>query len=419
MRKVRWRFIPFLIAAYFIAYIDRVNVGFAALTMNADIGLSYAAFGLGGSLFFIAYILFEVPSSIGQQRYGSRFWISRIMVTWGIVGCLMAMVSGPVSFYILRFLLGAAEAGFFPGVVFFLSRWFPSSHRARVIAAFMIAIPVSNMLGSPLSAALLGFDGVFGLKGWQWLFLVESIPAILLGLFALRVLCDEPVRAAWLTTAEREWLSNRLSTEKILSNSSSQFSWRALLDKRIFAFSVVYCGSSAASNALSLWQPQILGSFGLSTWETALYNMLPFAAATVCMLIWSRIADGSLSRNVATAVPLALTAAALFGTLVTTSLSVTLVLLGLALIGVYSLKGPFWSMVTEALPTPIVGAGLAAINSLAHIWTSVSVALVGLIRQQTGSFAVGLAPLAIVALIGCVIIMTAVPGKSRSTLVSS
>ncbi|MFD0933814.1 MFS transporter, partial [Methylobacterium trifolii] len=207
MRKVGVRLVPFLILCYFIAYVDRVNAGFAALTMNRDLGLSQAMFGIGGGLFFIAYVLFEVPSNIAMERFGARVWIARIMITWGMVGAAMAFVVGPYSFYLGRFLLGAAEAGFFPGVILYLTYWFPKLYRARIVATFMVAIPLSSFLGSPLSAALLQMDGIGGLHGWQWLFIMEAIPAVLLGLAALFMLPSRPAEAAWLNPAERAWLT--------------------------------------------------------------------------------------------------------------------------------------------------------------------------------------------------------------------
>ena len=209
MRRVGMRLIPFLIVCYFIAYVDRVNVGFAALTMNKDIGLSSAAFGLGAALFFVAYVICEVPSNLALERFGARPWIARIMISWGMVGTGSAFVTGPVSFSICRFLLGAAEAGFFPGVILYLTYWFPKAYRARIVAMFMVAIPLSSFFGSPLSAALLTLDGMAGLRGWQWLLILEAVPAILLGLATLVVLPSRPAEATFLTPEQKSWLQNR------------------------------------------------------------------------------------------------------------------------------------------------------------------------------------------------------------------
>jgi len=402
MRKVGWRLVPFLIACYFIAYIDRANIGFAALTMNADIGLSATAFGIGGSLFFIAYVLFEVPSNIAQDKFGPRLWIARIMITWGAAGLAMALITGPKGFYVLRFLLGAAEAGFFPGAVLYLSQWFPKAYRARIVATFMVAIPMSNFLGSPIAALLLSMDGIAGLAGWQWVFIMESIPAMLLGLFALVALRNRPTDAKWLTLEEQEWLTSTLAAEKAPGTEKHGSVWRTLTNGKVWALAVVYCGSSATSNALSIWQPQIIKSFGLSTWETGLLNMIPFGVAAAFMIFWGRLADKTGERVWSTAIPLALTSVSLFATMLTGSLVVTMCLLTLVLLGNYAIKGPFWALSTESLPPSMAAAGVAAINTIAHLGTGGATTLLGVIREQTGSFPLALVPLATLTMIGSI-----------------
>lgn len=414
MRKVSRRLMPFLILCYLIAYIDRTNIGFAALTMNADIGLSSAAFGLGGSLFFLAYVLFEVPSNLAQQRFGARRWIARIMISWGLVGLAMAFMAGPVSFYVLRFLLGAAEAGFFPGAVLFITQWFPRSYRASMVAFFMIAIPLSNVLGSPLAALLLSFDGMAGLPGWQWLFIVESIPAIGLGLIALTVLSDGPDQARWLSADERDWLKSKLSAERQDTPETHGSIMPMLRSPHVWLLTLIYCGSSATSNALSLWQPQIIKSFGLSIWEAALLNMIPFGIAAVFMLYWGRRADRSGERIWATALPLLLTSASLFATLLTGSLAITMIFLSLALLGNYAIKGPFWALSAETLPPSIAAAGLAAINALAHLGTGGAIFAVGKIHEMTSSFPLALIPLGLLTLLGAIVAIS----LSRASRVS-
>src|SRR5215203_6663362 len=272
MRKVGLRLIPFLILCYFIAYVDRVNVGFAALTMNKDLGLSAAAFGTGAALFFVAYVLFEVPSNLAMEKVGARLWIARIMITWGLVGIGMAFVVGPYSFYLGRFLLGAAEAGFFPCVILYLTYWFPAPYRARVVATFMVAIPISSFLGSPLSAMLLELEGTLGLHGWQWLFILEALPAVVLGLVALFMLPSRPSEAKWLSAEQSEWLTRRLEDEKTSRAAPVGHMplWKVLSNPTIWALALIYAGSSATINALSLWQPQILKSFGLTNLQTGL-----------------------------------------------------------------------------------------------------------------------------------------------------
>lgn len=411
MRKVAWRIVPFLIMCYFIAYIDRSNIGFAALTMNADVGLSATVFGIGGSLFFIAYVLFEVPSNVAMERFGARVWMARIMMSWGVVGIGMAFINGPAAFYVARFLLGAAEAGFFPGAVLYLSQWFPRSYRARIVATFMVAIPMSNFLGSPLSAFMLSLDGMAGLAGWQWLFIMESVPAILLGVFALALLKNKPAEARWLTQEQRDWLAGTLAAERAPGTDKHGSIWRTLTNGRVWALALIYCGSSATSNALSIWQPQILKSFGLSTWETGLLNMIPFGIAAVFMILWGRLADKTGERIWSTAAPLLLTSVSLLATLLTGSLVVTMVLLSLVLLGNYAIKGPFWALSTETLPPSMAAAGVAAINTIAHLGTGAATSLLGIIKESTGSFPVALIPLAVLTLAGSA--MTLLIGRSQ------
>lgn len=412
MRKVSRRLMPFLILCYLVAYIDRTNIGFAALTMNADLGISSAAFGLGGSLFFVAYVLFEVPSNLAQQRFGARRWIARIMISWGVVGMTMAFMNGTTMFYVLRFLLGAAEAGFFPGAVLFITQWFPRSQRASMVALFMIAIPMSNVLGSPLAALLLALDGLIGLAGWQWLFILESIPAILLGLVALAVLSDGPGEAPWLAEDERVWLTARLASERAPGASGHPAILQTLANAKVWLLAIIYCGSSATSNALSLWQPQIIKSFGVSIWEIAAFNTIPFAIAAAFMLYWGRRADRSGERIGATAIPLLVTTCAIFGTLLTSSLWVTMVLLTLVLVGNYAIKGPFWALSSETLPPSLTAGGLAAINAIAHLGTAVANAAVGAIHERTAAFAVALVPLGILTGLG--VLITLLIGRQRS-----
>ncbi|MDM0108162.1 MFS transporter [Variovorax sp. J22R24] len=407
MRRVALRILPFLMLCYFIAYVDRVNAGFAALQMNKDLGLSQAMFGLGGSLFFIAYILFEIPSNLALQKFGARLWIARIMVTWGVIGALAAFAVGPYSYYLGRFLLGAAEAGFFPGVILYLTYWFPKEYRGRIVATFMVAIPISSLLGSPISAALLGTDGWLGLRGWQWLFILEAIPAVVLGVMVFFILPNRPDNAKWLTGEQRDWLNARLESEKQEAKPVAHMSVMQILkNKYVLALAVVYAGSSATSNALSLWQPQILKSLGLTTMETGLMNGIPFAVASVIMVLWGRRADRSGERIWNTALPLALTSACLVATQLTAgSLAATMVLLTFVLVGTYSIKGPFWALSTEWLSAGSAAAGIAAINTLAHIGTSGATWMLGAIKDATGSYPLALLPLALLTGLGAAIVV--------------
>ncbi|MGH1572145.1 MFS transporter [Methylobacterium sp. P31] len=309
MGRVAWRILPFLMIAYFVAFIDRVNAGFAALQMNHEIGLSAAQFGLGGGLFYVSYVVCEVPSNLAMARFGARIWIARIMITWGLVSAAMAFVVGPYSFYVVRLLLGASEAGFFPGVILYLAYWFPRAYRGRIVAVFMVAIPISSFLGSPISAAILNTDGMLGLRGWQWLFLLEAAPAVLLGLLAFVLLPDEPGAARWLTPQQSAWLLERLAGERasVVRGETAPTRhlsvWQVMRNRDVLAASLIYAGASGASQCLSLWQPQIIKSFGLTNLETGLLNAVPFGIASVLMILWGRSSDRKQERVWHTALP--------------------------------------------------------------------------------------------------------------------
>ena len=301
LRKISWRIVPFIMLLYFISYIDRVNIGFASLTMNTDLGFSSAVFGFGAGIFFLGYFLFEVPSNVILEKVGARLWIARVMITWGIISAIFAFIKGETSFLILRFLLGVAEAGFFPGIILYLSYWFPVQRRAQVVSFFMAAAPISTVLGSPLSGALLGMDGIAGLKGWQpllgmdgiaglkgwqWMFLLEAIPAILLGFVVLFYLTDRPEQASWLADDEREWLVDTMNAEHAAKGAKAHHSiWQGLADMRVLALSLIYFGTSAGLYTLGIWAPQIIKQFGLSTMQVGLLNTIPPTAAIFAMIL--------------------------------------------------------------------------------------------------------------------------------------
>lgn len=412
IRKLSLRLLPFLIFCYFIAYIDRVNVGFAALTMNHDIGLTATAFGFGATLFFLAYVAFEIPSNMAMERFGARVWIARIMVTWGLIGFCSAFITGPISYGISRFLLGAAEAGFFPGVLLYLTFWFPKRYMARIIAIFMIAVPLSNFLGSPLSALLLKLDGLLGFRGWQALLMLEALPAIVLGLLCLIWLPNKPSDVKWLSADEKQWLSNTLtfesnqqSTLQEHESSPQKVNKLKLLfsNKYLWCLAIIYAGSSATSNILSLWMPQILKSFHLSTTQTGLLNMIPFGLAAIFMVIWAIRTDKSGDKSLNTAIPLFVTSLCLFLTIFTNSLALSLILFSLVLMANYAAKGPFWALVSERLPLTLVAVGIAAVNTLAHIGTGVMNLVMGMIKDYSGSFSLSLLPLCLLTLTGAIV----------------
>jgi ACS family tartrate transporter-like MFS transporter len=284
--------LPLIIVIYFVAYIDRTNVGFAALTMNKDLGLSAYVFGWGAGIFFLGYFLFEVPSNVILEKVGARVWIARIMITWGIVSGAMALVQGPVSFIVMRFLLGVAEAGFFPGMILYFTYWFPKAYRARVISALFIAVPGSNALAAVFSGAILDMDGILGLAGWQWMFIVEAVPAVLLAFVVLAMMTDRPALAAWLAPEEREWLETRLQDERRRIESAGHLSLaRALMDRRVLALSAIYLTIVTATYGITFFLPQIVKGIGLSNVMTGLVTAIPYTVGTIGMLLWGASSD--------------------------------------------------------------------------------------------------------------------------------
>jgi len=417
MRKVTWRLVPFLMVCYFFALLDRVNVGFAGLQMNRDLGFTPAVFGLGASLFFVSYFLVEVPSNLALQRYGARRWIARIMITWGLVSALMALVVGPYSFYGMRLLLGAAEAGFFPGVLLFLTYWFPSQYRARIVAIFMTSIPIASFLGSPMSALLLEMNGLGGLKGWQWLFILEGVPTVLLGIVCLFFLTDRPSQARWLSDAQRTWLNQRIEGEAAKRKAIGHLSLLQLARNKYFiVMAVVASGASAAGTSLSIWQPQLLKTFGLTTLQTGFVNSIPYGLATIAMILWGRHSDRTQERRWHTAMALLLIAGGLGAISFAPQMIVPIVfLLSLALIGAYSFKGPFWALTSSWLSASTVAAGLAGINAIANLVGGGMISLIGVIKEATGSFALSLLPLVALTTAGAICILVVSRSEARAT----
>jgi ACS family tartrate transporter-like MFS transporter len=406
MRQVTLRIVPFLMVCYFISFLDRVNLGFAALQMVKDLQLSPTVFGLGGGLFFVSYFVFEVPSNLLLEKYGARRWIARIMITWGVLAAAMALVTGPRSLYLVRLLLGAAEAGFFPGVILYLTYWFPAEYRARIIGAFMVAIPVSSFIGSPISAALLETDGWLGLRGWQWMFMLEAIPAVLLGIACLVVLRDRPADAAWLADEDLEWLLGKLKTESGRRTPVGALSvMHVLWNRHVLALSVVLAGSTAVSSGLQLWQPQIIKAYGLTNIQTGLLNSIPFALASVIMVWWGRRSDRSGERIWHAAVPLMLTAVSLASALAFDSLFAIIVILCAAVIGIYAGKGPVWAVSIEWLSASTAAAGLAQINAVSNLAGFGTTYVMGFIKDLTGSFSLALVPLVALSAVAAVLIV--------------
>lgn len=406
MRKSIWRIVPFLMICYFFAFIDRVNVGFAALQMNRDLGMTASAFGMGASIFFIAYFLFEVPSNILMEKTGARFWIARIMITWGLLSAGMALVVGPYSFYMMRFFLGAAEAGFFPGVILYLTYWFPARYRARIVAIFMIAVPVSSFIGSPLSGLLLGLDGHHSLKGWQWMFLLEGVPSVLLGVVCLFLMRDSPSKVNWLTDEEKEWLHAELAKERSTVKAVGHASvWQVLFNPYVLAGALIYGGSTGAAAGLAIWLPQILKSYGLTNLQTGLVNAIPFGVASIVMVLWGAHSDRTSERKWHTALPLMAIAASLSCIFLDPSLAVVVLIFTVAVSATSSVKGPFWALSTEWLSAKSAAVGIAQINAIGGLWSGLSTYLLGSIKESTGSYALGLAPMIFISALGSVLVL--------------
>ncbi len=417
LRRVSFRLLPFLMLAYLVCYIDRTNAGFAALQMNKDIGLSATVFGLGGGIFFIGYFLFEVPSNLALEKYGARIWICRIMISWGLVSAGMAAVAGPTSFVVVRFILGAAEAGFFPGVILYLTYWFPAEQRARIVGIFMVAIPVAGFIGSPISGALLGLDGVLGLRGWQWLFILEAAPAILLGFACLVWLTDRPEHAQWLTAEQRTWLTNRLDAERRQAKRVAHASvWRVVRNPTVLALAIVYAGGATASSGLALWQPQFIKSFGLSNTEVGWVNALPYIFSAVAMIWWGQRSDHHNERLWHTAVPLGLSGAALALCIPFTGLVPTIVLLCLCVVCTSVTRGPFWALASDFLSAPSAAAGIAMVNALGTSFGFICNALMGVTFDATHSYPLAMLPIVGFAALGTgTLLALGKPGRQPAT----
>jgi len=407
VKKVVWRILPFLIVCYLIAIIDRGNIGMASLQMNEDLGLSKAVFGFASSLFFLGYFLFEVPSNLAMQKIGAKIWISRIMVSWGIISVCTAFVESANTLYVLRFLLGAAEAGFFPGVILYLTYWIPGKYRARVIATFMVAIPAANFIGSPISGLILSLDGWLGMRGWHWLFILEGIPAVILGIAAFFLLSNRPTDASWLNQEQKAWLSTTIQAENEKKKAIGHISlWQLLRHKHIWVMALIYAGASAAGSTLSVWSPQLLKSFGLDNFTTGLVNAIPYGLASILMIVWGRSSDRSGERRWHTALTLFLIAGGLLSAFITNSLTGSVVILSLVLIGAYSMKGPFWALASGWMSSTTAAAGLAAIGAMANlIGGGLMVNVYGIINQATGSHTLAMMPLAILCGIGGIAVL--------------
>jgi ACS family tartrate transporter-like MFS transporter len=415
MRKVYWRILPFTGILYFICYLDRVNVGFAALTMRGDLGLTQAQFGLGaGTAFFIGYFILEVPSNVVLDKVGARLWIARIMISWGLLSAATAFIVGPWSFYLVRFFLGLAEAGFFPGIILFFTYWFPAVYRGRIVAGFMTALPLAIAFGAPVSTTILQLDGVLGLAGWKWLYLIEATPAILLGVFVLFYMTDRPEQATWLAPDERAWLAAELQRERRAVESVRKYSLlQSLYNPRIIALCTIYFGIAAASVGLVMFLAQIVKELGLSNLVTGYVSSIPYIAGTIGMIVWGYITDRMHERrmNCFTACLFATAGLVMAGMLLGSWWS--LVGLSIATIGFYGMKPAFWPMPSLFLTGSAAAAGIAWVNAVGNLAGTVTPFVVGWMKDATGSFAGGLYALAAFALMAAVVTLFALPNDRR------
>jgi ACS family tartrate transporter-like MFS transporter len=393
LRRVRRRLIPFAFLCYVVAYIDRVNVGFAARELQRDLGLSSAQYGIGAGLFFLGYCLFEIPSNLLLERVGARRWIARIMIGWGLVSAGTMFIHDATSFMAARVLLGIAEAGFFPGMVLYLTHWIPASDRARAGALFMMAAPVAVIVGAPLSEALLGLDGTLGLEGWQWLFLIEGLPAVILGLLTLEVLTDGPDQATWLTADERRWLSATMAADRSARESLGHTSIRdSFASPRVWLLCGVFFLNSIVNYGMFLWLPRLLGDVtGASGLTLSGITVVPFVASLAAMLLMGRHSDRTGERRLHVAACAAATAIGLFVAVISQQHVWSLVLgFTIAQMGLRSFAAVFWAIPPQILGGRAAAPGIALINSIGNFGGFVGPSLIGLLHGLTGSYTGGL-----------------------------
>ena len=414
--KCAWRLIPLMMLLYFINIIDRVNVGFAALTMNKDLGFGPEIYGFGAGAFFLGYALFQVPANAILERVGARRWIFCILLAWGALSAANASISGPHGFYAVRILLGLVEAGFFPGMILYMTYWFTQSYRARFVAFFMAANPLANIVGAPLSSLILGMNGILGLAGWQWLFLLEGMPAVLLAFVVLKFLPDRPNDAAWLSESEKRTIASELAKDDTAEHRDL---WAALRDPRVYALGIVYFGYSMSFYGVGLWLPQIVHGMGVSNLATGFVIAPAYVVAVIAMILWGRSSDRRNERVWHVALPaLMMMAAFLIGSVAQSNLVIFLAL-SLVLVGSMALQGPFWVLPSAFLGGAAAAGGIALINTMGTAAGGFAGPyILGLLRQATGGYAAGMAVLAVGPLLtaGIVLVLGRMAARQRLAL---
>ncbi|OWT67306.1 MULTISPECIES: MFS transporter [unclassified Achromobacter] len=406
IRKVFLRIMPYIILLYILCFINRVNVSFASLTMSEDLGFSASVYGFGAGIFFIGFFIFELPSNLLLQKFGARINIARIQLAWGLLSAGMAFVSSDTGFYWMRFLLGFAEAGFFPGIILYMTYWFPRAYRARVIGSFLLGIPLANIIGSPLSGLVLSMNGVLGMKGWQWLFLMEGLPTVILAFVTFRFLPDRPEKCTFLSESERVALSAKIAEENSQLKQARHFSlWEGISNWRVLALTTVYFGITMGLYGVAFWLPQIMKSFGFSNMAIGFLNAVPYVVATVGMLIWVRVSDRSNERIWSSALACFLTFAGLSLSTQTSSPVLALVAMAMAVTGILSSMALFWTISTAFLSGTAAAGAIAVISSLANLSGFVGPYMMGWLKDLTGSFSGGLLGLALFPLIAGLVVL--------------
>jgi ACS family tartrate transporter-like MFS transporter len=387
-RKIAIRLLPILTIAFLFNFLDRTNIGFAALTMNKEIGLTATQFGYGAGIFFLGYCFFEIPSNIALYRYGARIWIARIMITWGVMSIATILAKGPWSFYALRFLLGVAEAGFFPGVAYYLGSWFPAEYRARILAWFLVAIPTAPLIGGPLSGLLFKLDGVAGLAGWKWLFIVEGFPSVVVGGILLWILRDSPGQAEWLSEGERRAVVARLANEPREREKTKL--GPALRDTRVLILAGVMLGFTIGSYAVTIWLPQIIKGTRFSNMEVGLLSAIPFFFACVCSIRWAALVDRSGKKINNLTLACLISVIGLIISIMSHSFVISMTGMTIALVGITSARAIFWTIPTRFLTGIAAAGGLAFINSIGTLGGFIGPSIMGWLKDRTGSFSAGL-----------------------------
>jgi len=423
MRKVYLRLLPFAVLSYVLAYIDRINVSFAGLTMRGDLGMSAGTFGFAVGMFYWGYFIFEVPSNVILEKIGARIWIARIMITWGILAGLTALVTGSTSFAIVRFLLGVAEAGFFPGIILYFTYWFPSYHHARIVSGFLVGLPVAVAVGAPISTGLLGLDGLFGLRGWQVMYIAEAIPTLVIGVITFFVLTDRPEQAKFLTAEERNWLVTTIAAERRATEAVRKFTlWQALYNPKVLLLALNYVGIVTASLGMLIFIPQMIKSLGnYSNMTVGWLTMIPYICGAIAMVVWGRISDRMNERrwNLFIACVFSTVGLAIAG--MTMGTWWALVGMSIAAMGFYGSKGPFFAMPPMFLSGAGLAAGIAWINSIGNLGGFFGPWYVGVMKDLTGSYSGGLYGLALLGLIAAIIcaLFLHIPNRMPSAAVGA